>query len=165
MSDTESRFVRKLSALIPAAAGYRGVDDRRATDGLIRDHIATTIDGLKERIGELRASAEEEGEMDMVEDLERIGARMERTVDAARVADYSQAAFFQKTEIRPEDLDRICAYDEALLGDLDLLARDVMAIKYETIGNLTLREAEGTLASIELKVGNRKDLFDITGRA
>ena len=165
MSDIENRFARKLASLIPGAAGYRGMADRQATDGLIRDHIATTIDALKDRIGELRAAAEEEGEMDMVEDLERIGARMERIVDAAREIDCSDAAFFHEAEIGPEDLDRICSYDEALLGDLELLARDVMAIKYETIGNLTLREAEGTLASIELKVGNRKDLFDTTRRA
>ena len=164
MSQAEDRFLGKLAALIPGAPGYRELQGRGETDGRIRDHVARTLDQLRGRIGELKAAAEEEGEMDMVDDLDRIDARMERTLQAARGADYSQTDFLQQAEIGNEDFDRICAYDEALLGDLELLARDVLAIKYETIGNLTLREAEGTLAAIELKVGNRRDLFATAGR-
>ena len=40
-----------------------------------------------------------------------------------------------------------------------------MGLKYETIGNLTLREIEGTLAAIELKITNRKDVLADTGRS
>jgi len=150
--------------MIPEASDYRGKDARRQTDAQVRDHIASEIDKLRDKILQLKSSATEEGEEDMLEDLDRIDSRMSRTVEALRSEEHAASPFFEAQEVPEEDLSRVCSYDRALLEDLELLVTDVMGLKYETIGNLTLREAEGTLAAIELRVNNRKDVLEISGR-
>ena len=160
MTKAEQGFLRKLAMIISDAQGYRDPGVRTETDKLMREHIAGELDGLRKKMGELKAAAEEEGEEDMGDDLDRIDARMERTSEALCSADYKDLKFFGTADISDEGLGKVCAYDHALLEDLDLLVGDVMGMKYETIGTLTLREVEGTLAAIELKITNRKDVFD-----
>ena len=163
MADSEARFMEKLAELLPETAGYGALEERASTDAHLRAHICSELERLMEKISALKASALDEGEEDMLEELDKIGVRMTRTIDTLRSADYSGAPFFRQAAVPAEDLDRICSYDRELIDDLELLTIDVMALKYETIGNLTLREAEGTLASIELKVTNRPFVFQTGG--
>ena len=163
MPDAETKFMAKIAELLPGTAGYGVFEARGETDTLLRAHICSELERLKEKIAYLKASALDEGEEDMLEELDKIEVRMTRTIDALRAADYTDTPFFRQKEVSVEDLDRICSYDRELIDDLELLTIDVMAMKYETIGNLTLREAEGTLASIELKVTNRRYIFETGG--
>ena len=163
MSDAETKFMTKLAELLPDAAGYGAWQRRAETDAVLRAHICSELERLKEKITDLKASASDEGEEDMLEELDKIDVRMTRTIDALRAADYTGTSFFSREELSEGDLQRVCAYDRELIDDLELLTIDVMAMKYETIGNLTLREAEGTLASIELKVSNRRYIFETGG--
>ena len=145
--------------MAPEAGGYRDAESRTRTDQLLRQGAAFTLDDLLARVGVLMDAAREEGEEDMLADLTRIGERMSRTAASLRSADHAATVFFTAGEPREEAFTRVFAYDGELLADLDLLAIDVRALRYETIGNLTLREVEGTLAAIELKVANRGDIF------
>jgi len=163
MADPEGSFLRKIASLIPAAAGYRAAGARAETDRLVRGHVGAGLERLKARIEELKEAAREEGEEDMLDDLDRIGERMGRTIDSLRSADFSDVPFFAEPAATDNHIGRVSSYDKALLEDLELLTTDVMGMKYETIGNLTLREAEGTLAAIELKVTNRRDAFETAG--
>jgi hypothetical protein len=160
MPQSEKNFLEKVADLIPGLSGYRAKESRRDTDKRLREYIAGRLDELRPRIEEIKLVATDEGDLDMLDDLGRLDSRLQRTADALRFADYGYSGFFDQVKIREEELDRVYAYDEAILGDLELLSRDLGAIKYDTIGTLTLREVEGTLASIELRVANRKDLFD-----
>jgi hypothetical protein len=160
MPQSEKNFLEKVADLIPGLSGYRAKESRRDTDKRLREYIAGRLDELRPRIEEIKRVATDEGDLDMLDDLGRLDSRLQRTADALRFADYGYSGFFDQVKIREEELDRVYAYDEAILGDLELLAKDLGAIKYDTIGTLTLREVEGTLASIELRVANRKDLFD-----
>ncbi|HKY32273.1 MAG TPA: hypothetical protein VJV23_07040 [Candidatus Polarisedimenticolia bacterium] len=164
MTESERRFLVRLAAAAPEAGGYREPSARAGTDHMLRGHIASQLESLRAKLAQLRSSAEEEGEEDMMDDLDRLDSRMERTIEALRAEGWV-APFQGAADVLEEDLAKLCAYDLQLLEDLDLLRTDVMGMKYETIGNLTLREAEGTLAAIELKVANRKDVMDISGRA
>ncbi|MBI3447717.1 MAG: hypothetical protein HY049_02165 [Acidobacteria bacterium] len=160
MPQSEKNFLEKVADLIPGLAGYRAKEARRDTDKRLREHVASRLDDLRARVEEIKLAATGEGDLDMLDDLGRLDSRIQRTADALRFADYGYSGFFDQVKIREEELDRLYAYDEAILGDLDLLERDLGSLKYEAIGTLTLREVEGILASIELKVSNRKYLFD-----
>lgn len=161
--DQERLFSQRASEAVPGIRGYREKDARKETDRLFREHLAGCLDGLVESFGGIRTVAEEEGDVDMVDDLERIGERFGRTARALRSADYAGCPFLEGGETDDEQISRICAYDLAMLEDLELLSRDIGVLKYETIGTLTLREVEGTLASIELRVANRRDIFERRG--
>ncbi|HZI92931.1 MAG TPA: hypothetical protein VFE84_01705 [Patescibacteria group bacterium] len=156
-------MLKKIAGDGPVEIGYRDVAMRARTDQLIREHIAADLERLQAKVEELKTSATDEGEEDMLEDLDRLDTRLARTIEALRGADYSGVRFLAEPAVSEAQLGRVCSYDRALLEDLELLANDVMGMKYETIGNLTLREAEGTLAAIEMKVTNRKDAFDMSG--
>ncbi|MGH9867218.1 MAG: hypothetical protein ACREAA_03515 [Candidatus Polarisedimenticolia bacterium] len=164
MSESERRFLVKLNALHPGAAGAAGYGDeasRTSTEARLRDGLVEEMARLRAKIDELMRAAEEEGEEDMRDDLGRIGERMERTADA--LAGGEATAFAGRGEVSPADRELVSGYDLQLLEDMELLQRDVMGMKYETIGTLTLREVEGTLAAIELKVVNRKDVLETSG--
>ena len=163
MADLEGSFLRKIAGLIPDADGYRAAGARAETDRLVRAHVGAGLERLKARIEELKDAARDEGEEDMLDDLDRIGERMSRTIEALRTDDYSAVRFFGEAAATDHHIGRVSSYDKALIEDLELLTTDVMGMKYETIGNLTLREAEGTLAAIELKVTNRRDAFETAG--
>jgi hypothetical protein len=163
VSEAESRFLKTIADLFPEARGYRAFEGRADTEERLRTHVASELERLREKIAELKAAATDEGEEDMLEELDKIGIRMGRTIEALRSAGYAGLPFFSQTDVSETDLARVCAYDLELLDDLGLLTIDVMGMKYETIGNLTLREAEGTLAGIELKVANRGYIFEPGG--
>jgi hypothetical protein len=165
MSEAESKFLRTLAGLIPSAPGYRPPEARSRTDDLLRDHVASELARLRGRIGELKAAASGEGEEDMVGDLDQIDARMVWAIEALRGAEYGGLPFFAQSQVPDGQLARVCAYDQELLDDLALLAADVLNLKYETIGNLTLREAEGTMAAIEMKIANRAWIFEADGES
>jgi len=164
IEQSERNFLEKIADLIPGLAGYRAKESRRDTDKRLREHMAGRIDALRLKIEEIKAAATDAGDLDLLDDLGRLDARMQRTADALRYADYGYSGFFDQLKIREAELDRIYAYDTAMFEDLDLLARDVGKLKYDAIGNLTLREVEGTVAAIELKVANRKDIFETPAR-
>ena len=155
--------MQRLAGLIPDAAGYREQGDRAATDELFRGHVAEELEALRVRMAELKTAADEEGEEDMLDDLDRIDIRMERTIEALRA--FAPTAAFFSGAVEDGHLERVCAYDLTILEDVALLVRDTMGLKYETIGNLTLREIEGTLAAIELKITNRADVLADAGRS
>jgi len=164
MSDAEEAFNGRIAEALPDAPGYREAGGRRDTDAMVRAHVASELEALRGKLDELRGAATDEGEEDMVDDLDRIDGRMVRTVDALRGGGFEGSPFLDRDEATDEVISRVCAYDLALLEDVDLLVHDVNALKYDTIGNLTLREIEGTLAAIELKVSNRRDNLDSSGR-
>ena len=164
MEQSERNFFEKIANIIPGIAGYRAKENRRETDKRLREYIASKIDQCRLKIEQIKVAATDEGDLDLLDDLGRLDSRMQRTADAIRFADYGYTGFFDQVKIREEELDRIYKYDEAMLKDLDLLMRDVATLKYEGIGNLTLREVEGTLASIELRVANRKEIFESPAR-
>ena len=159
--DPEKKFLDRAGAVIPGIAGYRDRGVRVRTDDQLRSHLASGLDGLMERLRAIRDVADEEGDLDMVEDLDRISERLGRTGETLRAADYSGCRFFEQADVEEELFSRVYSYDSAMLEDLELLSRDIHELKYESIGTLTLREVEGTLASIELRIVNRKDLFEM----
>ncbi len=159
--DPEKAFLDKAGSLIPGIGGYRDAAARRGTDEQVRGHLASRLDDLAARFIAIREAADGEGDLDMVDDLDRIHERIGRTAEALRGADYGKCRFFSDGAVEEGLLSRICSYDTAMLEDLDLLTADVEDLKYETIGTLTLREVEGTLASIDLKLANRRDMFDM----
>ncbi len=159
--DPEKAFLEKAGRVIPGIGGYRDAAARRMTDEQVRGHLASRLDDLAARFLAIREAADGEGDIDMVDDLDRIHDRIGRTVEALTSADYSACRFFSEGAVEESLLSRICSYDTAMLEDLDLLSADVENIKYETIGTLTLREVEGTLASIDLRMANRRDMFDM----
>lgn len=160
--DPEKTFMEKAGAAVPGIPGYREPAARRETDSRLRGYLASRLDELSGKFGEIRAVAEEEGDVDMVDDLDRIAERIGRTAEALRSADYAGCAFFGDAAADERQLGRVCSYDTAMLEDLELLAADILSLKYEAIGTLTLREAEGTVASIELRIANRRDIFEMS---
>jgi hypothetical protein len=160
MPESERKFLLKLAAVAPDAPGYADAASRRVSDRRMREGLVDELGRMRDKLADLMRSAEDEGEEDMKDDLDRLDARMERTASALGDGAHEAAAFFQEDGVAAAHRESICAFDLQLLEDMELLRRDVMGMKYETIGNLTLREVEGTLAAIELRIANRKDVLE-----
>lgn len=153
----EKTFLAAVSRKIPGVTGYREPEGRRETDTKLRGLIASELAALVEKIGALKADADADGDADMADDLTRLAERFQGSVDAISAA--AHEGFLGRGPMGTDDLAQVHANDAAMLEDLDLLSKDLGALKLESIGALTLREVEGTLASIELKISNRKHLL------
>ncbi len=164
MTDAERKLLVAARGLDEEVAGYADLKDRPVTEAAVRAAVAGTLDRLRAKLADLKTAATEEGEEDMIHELDKIDIRMERVTAALREADTSGYSFLSAGEAGTDTVDAVSRYDEALMADTKLLAGDVMALKYETIGNLTLREVEGTMAAIEIRAANRADLFALSGR-
>jgi len=155
----ERSFMLAAERRMPGVAGYRDPESRRETDRKLRDHVAGQLGHLAAKVGEIRKVADDEGDADMADDLSRLEERFRRTAEAISASAPPEQEFLGRAAMRSEELTHVHSNDAAMLEDLDLLGKDMGTLKYETIGTLTLREVEGTLASIELKVSNRKHLL------
>lgn len=158
--ESEKKFLEVTAGRIPGLTGYRDVANRSETDLRMREYLAGELEALGSKAGAIRSAAEKEGDVDTAEDVARLLERLEETAAELRSAGYGSAPFFTLEELGEAELNQIHGHDLAVLEDLDLLARDMENLKYETIGPLTLREVEGTLASIELRIANRKHLLE-----
>jgi len=156
----EKAFLVAVSRKLPGATGYRDPDSRKETDAKLRELIASELGALVEKLGALKADAEDDGDSDMADDLSILAERFQGSVDA--ISGASHEGFLGRGPMEPDDLAQIHKLDAAMLEDLDLLTKDLASLKLESIGALTLREVEGTLASIELKISNRKHLLGST---
>ncbi len=161
--ESERRFLEVTAGRVPGIAGYRDVANRRETDLRMREYMAGELEALSSKAGEIRSAAEKEGDVDTAEDVARLLERLEETASELRSAGYGSAPFFTRDDLSEAELSQVHGHDLAVLEDLDLLARDMESLRYETIGTLTLREVEGTLASIELRIANRKHLLESPG--
>lgn len=128
-------LVRKL----PGVAGYQDRDAARDTDHTVRMRLTSelsrfrrTLDAITRRQAEQRAFA-------ILPVLDRLSVKMEKIANMVRFAGRGYQGLFEQKRVDLDSLQRLCAFDLALLGQLDGVRAGVAA----------LGPAEGDAAALE----------------
>lgn len=118
VSDEQDIF-KKLLAKIPGFKGYIERGDRRMSDKLLREQIASEFESLYQRISSLQRDLINQGEIEYIDDLEASVLKLRQFIDRVRTASYGYAGIFDAIKINEEELDKVYQYDYALLALAD----------------------------------------------
>ena len=122
MPVSEKNFLEKLASYIPGLAGYREREGRRETDRRLREFAAGRLDDARQSLVARRNRALDAGELEALDAIGRLDRVLQKTVAALRYADYGYSGVFDQVKILEAELDRIYAYDAALVTDVVALS-------------------------------------------
>ena len=95
--------------------------------------------------------------LDVLQDIDRLVAKVERVSQKVNHASYGYAGFFDVVKVKEDNLDRMIEFDNNLIGDVDVLTADVDAFRAE----VTKGEAKNAKERIQSIVDNL-DSFEET---
>ncbi len=152
-------FFKKIAGKIPGFGGYIERQNRRAADKLLRETIADRFEELWQRISAVQADFVSQGELLVLDDLERAAVKLRAFIDKIKTASYGYSGFFDATKINEEELARVYEYDAAMLDLMDEVGRAIDNVE-SSIGSDGLSAAIRNLNSAAqqcIDVFNRRD--------
>ena len=118
-------FIRKFLAKIPGFNGYIERSNRRASDKLLREHIAEKFQTLEQKVSALQRELISMGGLEWVDDLEAAAVVLRQFTDRVRRATYGYSSLFEAVKINEEELSRLYEFDLALLDLEDEVDRAI----------------------------------------
>jgi hypothetical protein len=106
--------LQELLASIPGFDGYREREIRRTADQLLREHLVTELDRVRDELKRVVATWAQAGKLQQLEQIDRLSRLMGKARDNIRFADYGYTGFFDAIKIGEEQLDRLYEYDQSL---------------------------------------------------
>jgi len=114
--------LKELLLKVPGFKGYIEMEDRRTGDKLLREIVADRYQELLDKLTGIQNEFTDRGDLAYLDDLETIVVKIRTFIDRIRHAAYGYSSFFSAIKIDAEKLDRIYAYDQALLDGIDRMA-------------------------------------------
>jgi hypothetical protein len=116
---------KKLLSKVPGFSGYIERDNRRAADKVMREAIASRFEAIWGRISAFQRELISQGEIKWVDDVESAAIKLRQFIDRVRTTSYGYSGLFDAVKINEKELALIYAYDEAMLGLVDVMDRAV----------------------------------------
>lgn len=157
---SEKNFLEKLASFVPGLSGYREREGRRETDRRLREFLAGRLEESGSALAGLRNTLTRAGSLDLLNEVARLDKSLQKAAGSLRFADYGYSGLFDQVKIREEELDRIYAYDLALLGDVQALGERVEAAAAGEPRAETLQELAQAAEGLDRKIVRRKEIFD-----
>jgi hypothetical protein len=112
---SDQDFLRKILSKIPGFNGYIERSNRRASDKLLREHIAQNFQDLEQKISGLQRELISQGGIEWIDDLESAAIKIRQFTDRVKRATYGYSSLFEAVKINQEELTKLYEYDLALL--------------------------------------------------
>lgn len=164
MPISEKNFLERLAAHIPGIAGYRERESRRESDKRLREFLAGKLDGGREHLNAVRRAAIDSGALGLMSAVSEIDKTLQKTASTLRFADYGYSGLFDQVKIREDELDKIYAYDESLLGAVLEMDRALSEAAKTPPDAASLADLQGRADELDDKVVERKNLFETPAR-
>lgn len=157
MPSSEKSFLEKIVETIPGVKGYRDREARRETDRRLREYLARRLDEGRGGLDALRRACVAAGDLSPLDAVGRLDRTIQKIAAALRYAEAGYSGFFDQVKIGEAELDRLYAYDEALLVEVQGLAE---AVREAAEGQAQLEALERRAAQLDEQVSRRRDLFN-----
>ncbi len=117
MSEEKSfkNWIDKIAKSIPGFKGYYKKEERRETDQLLREKIAGNLKAIKIVLNEKGQLVTKSGDLSPLDEIARIGKKLEKLDDSIRYANYGYSGFFDQKEISLDILRSIYNADLELM--------------------------------------------------
>ncbi len=142
----------KIAAFVPGFRGYKEKELRRESDRLIRNHLYLKLSIEKTDLREIEQKLADRRYFDVLTDMDRLLAKMDRVVEKVNHASYGYSGFFDAVKVREENLDHMIDFDNKLLDGINALATEIDAFKADL--------ASGVTTNLKTRVQNVTDKLE-----
>jgi len=163
--ESETALLEKISLAIPGFRGYKIKEMRREADRLIRDHLYRRLSNAKSGMREAFQQLAQRRAMDVLEEADRVVARLDRVAEQVNHAPAGYAGFFNAVKVHEEALERLIEFDSRLIDSAVKIEGDVMKFRDELRGGglgdveKRLGEIRGALEDFERTFSERKEVM------
>jgi hypothetical protein len=133
----QMRLSERIAAFLPGFRGYKEKELRRESDRLIRNHLYLKLSAAKTDLRSISQKITDRRYFDVMTDMDRLLARMDRVVEKVNHASYGYSGLFGAVKVKEEALDRMIAFDNKLIDDVTALTTDVASFKEDLANNVT----------------------------
>jgi hypothetical protein len=119
---SQRNFVERIGAKIPGFRGYLEAELRRDVDKMQRDWLAAQVDRGRGALQGTIRDWSRTGNLANLDLASSIEKGLDRLANRIRHADYGSSGFFDPVKIREAELDRLYAFDLALIATVESLA-------------------------------------------
>ena len=155
----QMRLSERIAAFIPGFRGYKEKELRRESDRLIRNHLYLKLSTAKTDLREISQKLADRRYFDVLTDMDRLLAKMDRVVEKVNHASYGYSGFFDAVKVREENLDRMIDFDNQLLESINALATEIDALKAELASGVT-SNLKTRVQNVTDKLESLEDTFD-----
>jgi len=149
---SQMRLSERIAAFIPGFRGYKEKEIRRESDRLIRNHLYLKLSAAKSDLREISQKLADRRYFDVLTDMDRLLAKMDRVVEKVNHASYGYSGFFDAVKAREENLDHMIDFDNKLLDGINALTTEIDAFKADL--------ASGVTTNLKTRVQNVTDKLE-----
>jgi hypothetical protein len=156
---SQMRLSERIAAALPGFRGYKEKELRRESDKLIRNHLTLQLTQAKGDLRSIFQKIADRRYLDILSDMDRLTAKMDRITEKVNHASYGYSGFYDIVKIKEEHLDRMIAFDNQLLNNVDALTADIDTLKAQlTSGDFA--NLKDRIQALTDKVEALEDTFD-----
>ncbi len=150
---SQMRLSERIAAALPGFRGYKEKELRRESDKLIRNHLTLKLSKDKDNVRNISQRIADKRYLDILPDVDRLVAKMDRITEKVNHASYGYSGFFDIVKIKEENLDRMIAYDNQLIDEVNALTDSIDALKAQLLS--------GDYSNLKDKIQGIADKFEI----
>jgi hypothetical protein len=155
----QMRLSERIAAFIPGFRGYKEKEIRRESDKLIRNHLTLKLSAGKNDLRESSQKLADRRYFDVMTDMDRLIAKMDRVVEKINHASYGYSGFFDAVKVKEQNLDDMIAFDNKLIDSVTALTVEIDAFKTDlTSGNTS--NLKSRVQNVTDKLEALEDTFD-----
>ena len=142
----------KIAAFVPGFRGYKEKEIRRESDKLIRNRLYMKLSLEKTDLREIEQKLADRRYFDVLTDMDRLLAKMDRVVEKINHAPEGYSGFFDAVKVREGNLDSMIDFDSKLIDGITALATEIDAFKADL--------ASGATTNLKTRVQNVTDKLE-----
>ncbi len=155
----QMRLSERIAAFIPGFHGYKEKEIRRESDKLVRNHLYLKLSMAKSNLREINQQLADRRYLDVLTDMDRLSAKMDRISEKVNHASYGYSGFFDAVKVKEENLDHMIDFDNKLIDEVKALSDEIDAFKAELAGGNT-SNLKTRVQNVSNKVEVLEDTFD-----
>jgi hypothetical protein len=155
----QMRLSERIAAFIPGFRGYKEKEIRRESDRLLRNHLYLKLSTSKNDLRAISQKFADRRYFDVMVDMDRLLAKMDRIVEKVNHASYGYSGFFDAVKVKEENLDRMIDFDNKLLESVDGLSAEIDGFKVDLASGNT-SDLKTKVQKVTDKLESLEDTFD-----
>ena len=148
----QMRLSETIASFIPGFRGYKEKEIRRESDRLIRNHLYLKLSIEKNDLREIEQKLADRRYFDVLTDMDRLLAKMDRVVEKVNHASYGYSGFFDAVKVKEDNLDHMIAFDNKLIDGVTALATEIDGFKADL--------ASGATTNLKTRIQNVTDKLE-----
>lgn len=125
----ERNLLEKVASFIPGFGGYMNKESRREADKMLREAIVNRYGEQVNRLQRLQTELISNGGIEYVDDVGTAVTRLQTFTDLVKTAAYGYAGFFDAVKVDEDALQKLYAFDNQLLDNVNQVTAAVNAVE------------------------------------